>query len=273
MKTIIAAISGGVDSVTMLDILETSHSNVIVAHFNHGIRSDSDEDEQLVGELAAQYGFKYERKKEDLGADASETYARERRYKFLNEVATKYNGTIYTAHHADDVVETIALNLIRGTGWRGLTPLDNPDIIRPLIGWWKSDIRDYVEKNQLRWREDSTNLHGEHLRNRVRKALRSLDLQEKKKLLELYQQQKTLKRQIDTLVSGLTTTNRQFFREADDAVALEVLRAICTKQNITPLRKNLKLALDAIRTFKNGKKFELNKYVTIKMNRDDFELI
>ncbi|MCL2869955.1 tRNA lysidine(34) synthetase TilS [Candidatus Saccharibacteria bacterium] len=299
MKTIIAAISGGVDSITMLDLLSQAvegkgaagragfassrprdegkpsvFPDIIVAHFNHGIREDSDEDEQLVKALAKQYGFKFESKKEILGAAASETYARQRRYKFLNDIANRYNGTIYTAHHADDVVETIALNLIRGTGWRGLVPLDSPNIERPLIGWWKADIRNYAKQHDLPWREDSTNLYGTHLRNRVRHALQGFTLQDKKQLLALYNQQKKLKRQIDTAKGELLTIrDREIFKQLDDNVALEILRAICTVQGVTPLRANLNMTLTAIRTFGTGKKFELNKYVTIKMNRHDFEVL
>jgi tRNA(Ile)-lysidine synthase len=259
----------------MLNLLAKERSAIVVAHFNHGIRDDSDQDEKLVRDLAKQHGFRFESKKENLGVCASETRARQHRYKFLNEVAAKHDGVIHTAHHADDVIETIALNLIRGTGWRGLTPLDNPNMVRPLITWHKTEIYDYARKNNLKWHEDSTNLDSTHLRNRLRHSLQELLLQEgKKELLELYEKQKDLKRQIDAMVGEfLAVRDREVFRQLDDNVALEILRAICTVQDITPLRPNIELALQAIRTFKNGKKFELSKYVTIKITRNEFAVL
>jgi len=68
-----------------------------------------------------------------------------------------------TAHHADDVIETIAINHLRGTGWRGLAVLDS-DIVRPLLGMSKEVIKDYAQKRGLTWREDSTNTSDVYLR-------------------------------------------------------------------------------------------------------------
>ncbi|MDR0398052.1 MAG: tRNA lysidine(34) synthetase TilS [Candidatus Nomurabacteria bacterium] len=269
----ILAVSGGVDSVVMLDML--AGDDCVVAHFNHGIRSDSDEDERFVGELAEKYGLHCEHKKENLGAGASEELARERRYCFLKEVATKHGGVIYTAHHADDVIESIVINLIRGTGWRGLAPLDSPDIERPLIGMFKADIKRYANRHGLTWREDSTNTDTNYLRKRVRQTLQVQYLQ-KDAVLKLYEEQKVLKKQIDELVAGfLTPSNvydRELFRQLDDAVALEVLRAALLQVGRSATRPQLKEFLLAIKTYKTSKKFNLPGDYLVKIHKDYFHL-
>src|SRR5690606_26701133 len=103
----IVAVSGGVDSVVLLDMLskKTEHE-LIVAHFDHGIRPDSHEDAAFVQKLAQRYGHTFEMKREELGAYASEATARERRYAFLGALAKKHQAAVMTAHHLDDLVET-----------------------------------------------------------------------------------------------------------------------------------------------------------------------
>jgi tRNA(Ile)-lysidine synthase len=105
MATYIVAVSGGVDSIALLHMLtKTTDHEIIVAHFDHGIREDSADDAAFVRSLATEYGFPFETLREELGPDTSEETARNRRYEFLRGIAKKYNGQIVTAHHADDVV-------------------------------------------------------------------------------------------------------------------------------------------------------------------------
>ena len=128
-----------------------SDARIVVAHFDHGIREDSYEDARFVAGLAKQYGFPFVVKREELGAQASEALARERRYAFLYEQAEMFHGQIVTAHHADDVLETIAINITRGTGWRGLAVFSSTDIIRPLLGFTKTLLRHYALDHRLEW--------------------------------------------------------------------------------------------------------------------------
>ena len=168
---LIVAVSGGVDSVVLLDMLvqERQHE-LIVAHFDHGIRSDSAEDALFVAEITRRYGLPFEMKREELGANASEELARARRYAFLRGVAKKYEAVIATAHHMDDIAETIAINLTRGTGWRGLAVLAG-DVYRPLLGTTKAELRAYAQEHEISWHEDSTNTSDAYLRNRLRVKL------------------------------------------------------------------------------------------------------
>lgn len=169
------AVSGGVDSVVLLDLLSRQKSlELVVAHFDHGIRSDSAKDEELVKSLTEKYRtFHYAMKKSRLGKNVSEEKARQKRYAFLEATrqATK-SIAIVTAHHQDDLIETALINLIRGTGWRGLASLRNTATIRrPLLQIPKADIRDYAVRHRLKWCEDSTNQDTRYLRNYIRHQL------------------------------------------------------------------------------------------------------
>lgn len=247
------AVSGGVDSIVLLDMLSRVPGHeIVVAHFDHGIREDSSQDATFVGELAARHGFVFETAREELGSEASEEKARERRYAFLRRVAKKYGGRIVTAHHADDAIETIAINIHRGTGWRGLAVLDS-DIVRPLLQSTKADLLTYAQHRGLTWREDSTNASDAYLRNRLRRALVSLGAAEKQSLLWLRSQQLERKRQIDEEVSRLVGPgpdySRYFFTHIPESVAIECLRYI-TKTKLT--RPQLVRMLLAIKVAQPG---------------------
>jgi tRNA(Ile)-lysidine synthetase-like protein len=170
----VVAVSGGVDSVVLLHALAQQPGlKLTVAHFDHGIREDSAEDRKHVRALAKQYGLPFVYHAGKLGAGTSEASAREARYKFLHHVR-KASGAeaVITAHHRDDVLETIILNLLRGTGRRGLSSLKSTDIVkRPLLHVPKNELLRYAEREGLEWREDSTNVDERYLRNYIRKNI------------------------------------------------------------------------------------------------------
>lgn len=249
MTKYVIAVSGGVDSVVLLDMLSrTPNLDLIVAHFDHGIREDSAKDAKFVKNLAQKYNLPFETRREELGQKASEELARIRRYDFLWSVAAKYNAKLVTAHHADDVIETIAINLTRGTGWRGLSAMDS-DVIRPMVGITKSQIIDYANKNNLKWREDVTNGSDDYLRNRIRRQTLDMSDDDKRQLLALWSTQKKLKSDIDKevgfLVDGSMAYSRYFFINIDDSVGMECLRHI-VKAKLT--RPQLLKTLYAIKT-------------------------
>lgn len=197
----VVAVSGGVDSVVLLDLLvkiqkdviptgveESSLRNeedlsvplrfsrddgsvrLVVAHFDHGIREDSGEDRRLVQGLAKEYGLPFVYHEGHLSAGASEAAARAARYGFLHEVRRASGAqAIITAHHQDDLLETAILNLLRGTGRRGLNSLKSTDVIRrPLLNVSKNELLRYAKREGLQWHEDSTNADQKYLRNYVR---------------------------------------------------------------------------------------------------------
>jgi tRNA(Ile)-lysidine synthase len=261
VKTYIVAVSGGVDSVVLLDkLVQRGGARLIVAHFDHGIRKDSAGDATFVGKLARDYRLEFETKREELGMGASEALARERRYAFLREVAVRYgNVSIVTAHHADDVIETIAINIERGTGWRGLAVLDS-DLIRPLLHVSKQAIISYAKQHDLEWHEDSTNKDTTYLRNELRMRISErLSTEDIQKIYSLWQAQLELKQLIDSETQRILATSdhnysRHFFMSVDTASALELLRTACQWEvGSSPTIPQRERALHAIKTLQPGK--------------------
>jgi tRNA(Ile)-lysidine synthase len=229
------AVSGGIDSVVMLHKLVSAGARpLVVAHVDHGIRPDSAADAEFVGGLAGTHDLEFVSTRLELGADASEDAARTARYAWLEEVRKKYQAeAIATAHHQDDVIETMIINLVRGTSWRGLCSLrETRERHRPLLGLSKAEIIDYALKNNLEWREDSTNESFRYLRNRIRSAVvPRLTTQQRRTLLGLYDSQLTLRGQVGTELSELRSlymsedgVNRYVLTMVEDVVAIELLR-------------------------------------------------
>lgn len=279
----ILAVSGGVDSMVLLDIfLKIEPENIVVAHFNHGTRPSADIDEEFVRQKCKEFGIPFESSKLLLGEGVSEEEAREKRYAFLYHVANKYQGEICTAHHIDDLLESVAINLIRGTYWRGLSPFGNKNIVRPLIsrGMDKTDILRYAGRNHLCFRQDPTNHEEIYLRNRVREKLRWLEVEKKKRLWELSERQRILRAEIEESVKKLADAltieysddeikfRKDFFTELENNVAEEILRALCLKRNISLMRPQLADFLDAIRKYQPGKKFNLPKNKMAVVGKD-----
>lgn len=169
---LIVAVSGGVDSVVLLDLLAKTNpkENVIVAHVNHGIRKESADEAIFVEKLSEKYGLGYEYGQLHL-AKKDELTAREARYRWLRKIAEKHNAKyIVAAHHLNDQVETVLLNLTRGAG-----PLDiwgmgecESGILRPLLNFDKQEIIKYARGHKLKYCQDCSNLDVQFARNRVR---------------------------------------------------------------------------------------------------------
>lgn len=275
----VIAVSGGVDSVVLLDMVAKKRvlvdsEQIVVAHFDHGIRDDSAEDEVFVGALAKVYGYTFESKHEELGTHASEERARDRRYAFLRSVAKKYAATIVTAHHADDVVETIAINLTRGTGWRGLAVLDSLGIERPLLAMRKSELLAYALEHRLEWREDSTNADMKYLRNSLRGNVRHCKDSIIERLGSYRRHQILLRQEIDTEVTrllGAGPLSRYMFISVSQQVGRELLRgALIAKTGQGATRPQLDRALLAIKALQAGKRYEVNSLATLRFTKAHF---
>jgi tRNA(Ile)-lysidine synthetase-like protein len=268
----LVAVSGGIDSVVLLDQLAANTANeLIVAHFDHGIRQDSADDARFVAGLAAHYGAQFVSRREELGSQASEEQARRRRYAFLRTVAKEHQAIIITAHHADDVIETIAINLQRGTGWRGAAVLHTPGILRPLLTMTKAEIRSYAFENRLEWVEDSTNASDKYLRNRLRQRVAStLSTTQKAALLALWRRQLELRAKIDSELAAYCEQqefSRHYLTQVDEQAAAELLRAaIVSRTQLSPTRPQLSRAILAIKTAQPHTTFELGGGVRLLFN-------
>ncbi len=230
----VVAVSGGVDSVVLLHLLESqSGLDLIVAHFDHGIRPNSALDAQFVSNLAAKFDLPFASERVELGKDASESTARQARYAFLKRVQTEHSAVaIITAHHQDDLLETAVHNIIRGTGRRGLTSLQSQrGLLRPLLNYPKKQIIDYALQRKLSWQEDTTNHDQRYTRNYIRhRLLVRFDNGSRQQLLALISQMSVLNAEIDDALQGLLAEHgseqgieRRWFARQSHNVSKEVL--------------------------------------------------
>ena len=177
-KKILIACSGGLDSVVLSRLLKELDYNVSLAHCNFSLREkESDEDEKFVISLADKLSIPIFNKKFETEAYkikhnlSTQVAARNLRYQWFDEVCTEHSfDYLATAHHLDDDLETFLINLSRGTGLRGLTgiPIVNEKIVRPFLNFSREDILAYAEEKNVTWREDSSNLETDYLRNKLR---------------------------------------------------------------------------------------------------------
>ncbi|WP_427189509.1 tRNA lysidine(34) synthetase TilS [Parvimonas sp. G1604] len=178
---ILLAVSGGKDSMTMLDLFNYYKNdfklNIIVCHFNHSLREDADRDEVFVKRQCEKYGLKFYSKKENVTLFSSdnkmsiEESSRTLRYKFFDEIKSiEKLDYIATAHNKNDLAETVIMRILRGTGINGLIGIQSErgDLIRPLLNFSRDDIEQYIEENQIPFVEDETNFEELYLRNKIR---------------------------------------------------------------------------------------------------------
>ena len=180
-KKIILALSGGIDSMVLADMLLQAKAEFVLAHCNFHLRGEeSDGDEKFVRDYAERKGLTLYVKQFDTLNYAEEhklsieMAARELRYAWFEELRQQLNyDYIAVAHHADDQLETFFINLLRGAGIRGLKGMQhvNGHIIRPLLDISREEIRQYAIENGLTWREDHTNAETLYLRNKIRHEL------------------------------------------------------------------------------------------------------
>jgi len=184
-EAVVVGLSGGPDSVALAHVLQSLrskfHLKLYLAHLHHGLRGKSaDQDQALVAKLAERWQLPLCLERADVRSLAKrrglslETAGRQARYDFLERTRQAAGaGRIALAHHADDSIETLLINLLRGAaaaGLAGIPPVRGP-IIRPLIASTRSSILAYLKAHQLKWREDPSNRDLRFLRNRVRHEL------------------------------------------------------------------------------------------------------
>lgn len=275
----ILAVSGGVDSMSLIDLLAGRPDlELIVAHFDHGIRPESSEDAELVTLVAKAHGLKIETRKAKLGPGTSEAKAREARYKFLEDLRRKYAAdAIITAHHQDDMVETAFLNLLRGTGRRGLISIaDSKSTIRPLLHASKEDIVKYAKNHNLKWNEDITNRDTKYLRNYIRHNVVSrLNPEQRKKLINdlenITKVDKALNKQIATLSHTIKTpkgVRRAAFAALPHEIGNELVRFWLREANAPDIdKKTIDRLNTAIRTAKSGTRHSIRAGLRMEVNQ------
>lgn len=179
-QNILAACSGGADSVALVHALHECGIPFSVAHVNYNLRGEESKgDEKYVSELCARlqvplYIKQSSRTELDSVSQNLQNAARILRYNFFQSIADAEQITsIATAHQSDDQLETVLMNFLRGTGINGLSGMKFKDgkIIRPLLNLSSADLRNYLQEKNVEWREDSSNNTDDYLRNRIRRHL------------------------------------------------------------------------------------------------------
>ena len=178
--TIIVATSGGPDSMCLLHLVCELKSKlnlkIIVAHVNHKLRKESEEEALFVKEVSEKYNLIYEYMEIlEYNDDNLENDARTKRYEFFNKLVEKYHANyLMTAHHGDDLMETILMRLTRGSSLKGYSGFkkefayENYTIVRPLITETKKDIQDYMDEHSYKYYIDESNFSENYTRNRYR---------------------------------------------------------------------------------------------------------
>ncbi len=211
---VLVALSGGCDSVCLCLALKELGCNVGVAHLNHNIRDDAKRDEDFVKEFAQRHNFECHVKSVDIVKLAEEekisleSAGRNARYSFFEELCDKYSyNKIAVAHNKNDNCETFLLNLIRGSGLKGLTgiPVKRGNIVRPLINTDRTEIEKFVAEKGESFVTDKTNFENDYTRNKIRNIIIP-------KILEIN----------DNFIDGLSNT----IKIADESVKYIDLEAV-----------------------------------------------
>ena len=196
---VVVACSGGPDSMCLLSLVNKLKSElnlkIIVAHVNHKLRIESEEEKEMVENYAQENNLIFELLEINKYTNNkfSEDDARKRRYDFFNELIKKYNANILlTAHHGDDLIETILMRLTRGSnlsGYIGIKMINENDdykILRPLLSATKENILKYLNDENIPYRIDKTNEELEHTRNKYRHYILPFLKKENNKVHEKY---------------------------------------------------------------------------------------
>lgn len=290
--TLVIGLSGGPDSMALLNMLlnyrKKVNISIVAAHVDHNVRKESSEELKFVQKYCEEKSIIFESMKiEKYGDDNFENEARNIRYQFFEGLINKYNAKyLLTAHHGDDLIETVLMRIVRGStlggyaGFKEVTKRNNYTIIRPLINYNKDDILEYDKVNNIPYCIDKTNFTNIHTRNRYRKNILPVLYKEQKdvnlkflkysKILSLYDEY------IDTLVkdkikdiytNNILDINK--YNDLDDLlkerILYSILESIYSDDMFVIHDKHIELLQDLINSNKKNTKIYLpNNVIAIK---------
>jgi tRNA(Ile)-lysidine synthase len=287
-KKILAAVSGGADSMVLLQVLKVlsvAHRwKLVVAHFNHQLRGNaSDADEALVHKTATAMKLPFVTERADVKKFAKESKlsvemaARKLRHEFFVKVARQHKiRTVALAHHADDQVELFFLRLLRGAGggglggmkWQSPSPVDRRiSLVRPLLDFSKAELEQIARENRIRYREDATNSSPDFLRNRIRHELLPL-------LRRNYQPalNKTVLRLMEIVgeESGFVSEaaqswrhrSKKSFKELPMAIQRQVLKSQLIELDIAP-------DFDLVESLRRAASQSIAVFANLRVSRDE----
>lgn len=263
-KKLLLAVSGGIDSMVLVHLCAQLKLNFEVVHCNFMLRgAESDAETQFIESFCNSNGIPIHTKYFDTNIIATNTKesiqitARNLRYQWFQEIISIGFDYVLTAHHLDDSLETVLINFSRGTGLEGLTgiPAQNGNVIRPLLPFSREEIEHFAEKNQIQWREDSSNASDKYLRNKIRHSIIPLFKELNTGFLDSFQNTLNHLQQAESLVN--------------DATRLVYEKVVKEKEN------QLEIHLKPLLEFRNYKAYLyqwLNKYSFSAWN-DIYDLV
>ncbi len=214
---VLVAVSGGVDSMVLADLLLKEGFTISVAHCNYSLRGkESDEDAEFVRQWAKTNEVPCHTKRVELGEVSVQLAARNARYEWFSELVKDFEyQKIATAHHLDDSLETVLYNLSRGTGIRGMTgvAIKKDNLIRPLLFASKKGIYQYAEESGIDWREDSSNATQAYDRNFIRQKVIPRLSELNPSLIETYKDTKERLAHVSEIIESRVEEVRSKFGE------------------------------------------------------------
>lgn len=293
-KTILLALSGGPDSIYLfhliLSLMKKNNLNLICLHVNHGLRKESLIEEEYLKELCYKNNIPIEVKviKSYKNNKFTEEEARNERYLFFDEMINKYNSkSLLTAHHNDDLLETILMRLIRGSSLKGYAGIKRKSerlsyiIYRPLLLLDKKTIVEYLDKNKIKYFVDNSNLSDNYFRNRIRKILPLLKEESKNINNHIYEYSNLLletdsylESVVNKVYNKIYTTylDLTLFNEQEELIKSRIIMRLLHdtyKDDIGLMtNNNVKEILKVIDSNKPNIEFELSKTVFVVKEYD-----
>ena len=297
---IVVGCSTGPDSMALVDMLlkikEKYNLFLIIAHVNHNVRKESFEEAEFIEKYCEENDLIFESMViEQYGDDNFHNEARNIRYKFFESLVYKYNANyLMTAHHGDDLVETILMRIVRGSslcgygGFKKIVEFDNYKIVRPLIHFTKEELKQYNIENKVPYYIDASNNKDKYTRNRYRKYILPFLKEEEKnvhlKFLKYSESLIDACRFIDTITKKEKERvlkdgkiNIDLFLELDGFIQKEILYLLLNDfyqdDLILVCEKHINLILNLIKSKKSNATLNLPNNVLAKKNYNYFELI
>ncbi len=239
-------ISGGVDSMVLLDIFRQLPYAFSVAHCNFQLRgNDSDLDEKLVVDTCRKYNIPFFVEKFDVekyqstGNYSTEMACRNLRYDWFYDLLTTHKfDYLVMAHHLNDQLETLLINLSRGSGSKGLMAMEeiSNKIFRPMLTFSKKEIVDYAKQEKITWREDITNQENDFIRNQIRNQIAPLLEEIHPQFLKNVNKSLTFLAEENQLVENyLQTKKKELFKQENDCEVVE----ISSLEKLNPINTHL----------------------------------
>lgn len=295
---VIVACSGGPDSMCLLNIIleykDRLNLDIICAHVNHNVRLASQEEQAYVAKFCQEHSITFESMKiEKYNNTNFHADARNKRYQFLNELVNKYKANyVMTAHHGDDLIETMLMKIIRGSSLKGIaginliTDYSNYKLVRPLLFVTKQDCLNYNSKNKIKYYIDESNNTDDYLRNRLRHhilpTLKSENPLVHHKFLEFSNELFLIDNFLDNYLSNILTNiyinGKLFITEfikLDDLLKYQVIKYIlkdyyCDLAKLN--KKHLKAIYDLIHSVKTSGSIDLPNNLQATKSYDVFEI-